>query len=486
MATTKSRPHVALISLGCPKNLVDSEVIVGRLGQACRIVVDPGEADVALVNTCGFIDAARAESRAEIDDLLRLKRAGVLRGVIVAGCLVKRFRAQLERDFPEVDAFLDISDYSDVAAAVRGIMRGHDVAALRGGRVKEAATDLGRVLLTPEHFAYLRVSEGCNYQCSFCVIPQIRGRLRSKPLRVLEEEARQLAELGVKEVALVGEDTTAYGRDLGLQDGLVELLRRLGRVGGIEWIRLLYTHPLSLSLPIIDELVTNAKVVPYLDMPIQHADDGVLRAMRRGTPRALLESRIAELRRRSPEIALRTTVIVGFPGETAEAFATLLDFLADIRFARLGCFTYSAEAGSGAAGLPDDVPPEVKDERRDLVMRRQLQITEERNQSLEGRTVGVILDRRQGHELLGRTEADAPDIDGSIRLAGPGDPGQIRKAVVTGHDGYDLCGELVEEAPQPAPRDETEGMQAGSDAVWRRQRAIPQRGVPLRRVGGDH
>ncbi|MFO0983797.1 MAG: radical SAM protein [Planctomycetota bacterium] len=236
--------RVALVSLGCAKNLIDSEVILGRVGAGpYQIVRDPEAADVAVVNTCGFIDAAREESLRTIEEMLLLKRRGVLQGVLVAGCMVKRFRDELLTKLPEVDAFLDISDYADVVGAIEGLRRGRRVKHLRGGRAKSGTTDLGRALLTPEHFAYLRVSEGCDYKCTFCVIPHIRGLHVSKPLPVLAQEAAELAELGVKEIALVGEDITSYGKDIGLRGGLVPLLQALSLVEGIEWIRLLYTHP---------------------------------------------------------------------------------------------------------------------------------------------------------------------------------------------------------------------------------------------------
>src|SRR5262245_35963836 len=336
VSKSKQPVRVALVSLGCAKNLIDSEVILGRVGEgACEIVRDPEAADIAIVNTCGFIEAAREESLRTIEELLLLKRRGTVQGVLVAGCMVKRFRPELEAKLPEVDAFLDISDYADVSKAIAGVTAGRKVAHLRGGRAKTGATDLARLLLTPEHFAYLRVSEGCDYKCTFCVIPHIRGLHVSKPREMLVEETEQLASLGVKEIALVGEDITSYGKDLGERGGLVPLLRDLAGVDGIRWIRLLYTHPLSFPDALVDELASNDKLVPYVDMPIQHIDDDVLKRMKRGTPRRLIEERIATLRERIPGIALRTTIIVGFPGETEAAFESLLGFLGEARFERL-------------------------------------------------------------------------------------------------------------------------------------------------------
>lgn len=456
--------RVSLVSLGCPKNLVDSEVMVGKLTDGpFELVVEPAGADVVVVNTCGFIDAAREESIDTICEMLEHKARGDVKGVVVAGCMVRRYGGELARELPDVDAFLDISDYSDAPEVFRRI---HDratgaesparaeadapfAAYIGGGGEKSATADLGRARLTLRHTAYLRVSEGCDRKCAFCAIPLIRGTQKSKPLDVLVAEARELARSGAVELNLVGEETTAYGSDLGMRygEGIVELLRRLGGVRGIEWIRLLYAHPGSFRSSLVAEIRDNPKVVKYVDMPIQHFDDEILKRMKRGTPSARIRDLVAELRGEVPGIALRTTILVGFPGETEARFERLYEFLGEARFERVGCFAYSREEGTSSHDLGGRVPARTAAERRRRVMTQQRRIVRQRSKALVGSTVRVLLDSVGPSSGVGRTEADAPQIDCSIEVQGRGlRAGTFVDVTVEGTDGYDLKGRAARTA----------------------------------------
>ena len=459
---TDSPIRVALVSLGCPKNLVDSEVMVGQLaGGPFALQGSPSGADVVVVNTCGFIDPAREESVDTICEMLELKARGEVKGVVVAGCMVRRYGVDLARELPDVDAFLDISDYSDAPTVFQRIHRREPgdgsparedaLAPIAGGGDKTDQVDLGRALLTLPHTAYLRVSEGCDRKCAFCAIPLIRGTQRSKPIEVLVEEARQLASTGVREISLVGEETTAYGSDLGMRygEGIVELLGALGEVDGLHWIRLLYAHPGSFAPSLIDEIRDNDKVAKYVDMPIQHADDDVLKRMRRGTPADRIRAIVRDLRDEVPGITLRTTILVGFPYETERRFGRLLDFLEEARFERLGCFAYSREEGTSSYDFGSRIPSREAAERRRRVMTLQRRISKERNDALVGEVVPVLIDVIEGDEAIGRTEADAPQIDGTVRVRGAGEltPGRLVSVHVDKAHGYDLEGtvrELIE------------------------------------------
>jgi ribosomal protein S12 methylthiotransferase len=406
-------------------------------------VPEPDGADCAVINTCGFVESAQRESLDTIEEVLSLKARGRLAGVIVVGCLVQRFRQALKKELPEVDAFLPITDYSGIPAVLHALGSGRNRRILRGkgGGKRTSDTDLGRLLLTFPHVSYLRIAEGCNHRCSFCAIPAIRGRLRSKPMGVLEKEAERLAASGVKEINLVAEDTTDYGRDLEGASLLPDLLGRLGRIRGLRWIRLLYAYPSRITHGLMEEIAGNPRVLKYIDMPIQHISGRILTSMRRGTSPRKIGQTIAALRQRIPGIVLRTSVIVGYPGETDTVFQELYDFLKAIRFERLGAFLFSAEEGTAAACLEDRVPPEEAQERLDRIMTLQKRIILSRNKSLVGNEEEVIVDvvRRDG-EAIGRTHADAPEIDCAVRLE-PGQklkPGMLVRARIIGFSGYDL------------------------------------------------
>jgi ribosomal protein S12 methylthiotransferase len=453
---------VCLISLGCPKNLIDSEVMAGTItAEKMEIVYDPADADVAVVNTCGFVRDAVEESLGVITDLCNLRKAGVLKGVVVAGCLVERFRERLLPEIPDADALLTISDYSRLGRAIEEAASGGGVAvrpggaegaapsgslkpASYGGRPRAAATDLSRVLLTPSHTAYLRIAEGCNHRCSFCAIPSIRGRLRSRPIPILTREARQLARLGVKEINLVAEDTTDYGRDLQDDSDLPALLDALSGVRGIRWIRILYAFPSRVTDSLIRTMQENRKVLAYLDVPVQHYSGSILRSMRRGTTPAALDKLIARLREGVPGIVIRTSVIVGYPGERAAQFDELFDFVRRVRFERLGAFAFSPEPGTAACNLKPRPAAPVVERRIARLMEFQRSVIEERNISLVGGETDVIVDTVEKNSARGRTFADAPDIDCGVTIRGKGiKAGKIVRVRFTGHEGYDLVAEPV-------------------------------------------
>ena len=436
--------RLALVSLGCPKNLVDSEGLLGRLDPArFALCSDPADADVAVVNTCGFLEAARTESIETILELGRLKSAGSLRGLVVTGCLVPRHRADLERELPEVDAFLPFADYASIAkvawrAAGRAVLPSWDDAPLEGARLP----------LTAAHTGWLKIAEGCDNPCSFCTIPQIRGGLRSRPIDDLVREATERAAAGAVELNLIAQDLTDWGKDLYGRRGLERLLAALGEVGGIRWLRLLYAYPAHVTPALIEEMARNDAVLPYLDMPIQHASASVLRRMKRGMGGDRLKRLFDRLRGAMPDIALRTTIIVGSPGETDEEFEELLAFLEEVRFHRLGTFPYSREDGTPAGERDDQIPEPVKEERWHRVMALQQRVSRERNEALVGTVVSCLVEEptEEPGVWLGRTAADAPEIDGTIRIAfdRPAAAGLVGEARVTGVLGpYDLEGTWI-------------------------------------------
>ncbi len=430
--------RVALVSLGCAKNLVDSERLVGDLQAAgFGLADDLATADLALVNTCGFIDPAKEESVDTILKVANSKEYGRLRGVMVAGCLVERYREDLERDIPEVDRWLSFNDYPRVVESARELM---DLPQVR--ELPER-----RVLLTPKAYAYLKVSEGCDQKCTFCAIPGIRGRLASRTIEDNVADARALAEQGVGEINLVSQDTTAYGRDLYGKPRLAELLKELTQIEGPRWWRVLYLYPSILREDVLEEMATNDRIAKYIDMPLQHVSDRMLRAMRRGIngkrQRALLET----IRRMLPTAAIRTTLISGFPGETDEDHRELLEFVRDGWFDRLGVFTFSREEGTPSFDMDEQVPATLAEERRAELMEAQQAVHFARNQERIGRAVEVLIEDHipLTKQATGRTEHDAPDVDGTVRLTGveQARPGAVIRARITAADGYDLDAEPI-------------------------------------------
>jgi ribosomal protein S12 methylthiotransferase len=437
--------RVYMHTLGCPKNRVDSEVMLGTLAEAgYRLVGEPERADVIVVNTCGFIESAREESVDAILQLSELKRAGRCRKLVVTGCLVQRHADELARELPEVDHFLGTGAYPDVARIVS------DAQAKRlvvpdPEFVHSARTP--RVNSLPSHTAYLKISEGCDNACAFCIIPQLRGAQRSRPVDDVVAEARALAAQGTIELSLVAQDLTAYGTDLRGRPRLHELLRALARVEGIRWIRLHYAYPRDVPAALVETIAAEPKIVKYLDMPVQHSSDRLLRAMKRGRDARFLRELLARLRARVPGIALRTSLIVGMPGETAADFADLLRFVEEERFERLGVFEYSPEEGTPAAAMARQVPEKVKRARFERVMEVQQRISREHQRAMIGRRLEVLVEGRAEeteHLLAGRHAQQAPEIDGLTYVnEGVADPGEIVTVEVTDASEYDLVGRVV-------------------------------------------
>jgi ribosomal protein S12 methylthiotransferase len=446
---------IGFISLGCPKNLVDSEVMMGKLKESgYEITTDASEADTLVVNTCGFIESAKKESIDAILEAARLKTEGKAHRLVVAGCLVERYRDELRAEMPEVDAFIGTNQINDITTACDERVNTRSLPILAIGN--QSATYLydessPRVLATPGYTAYIKIAEGCDRPCAFCFIPQMRGHFRSRRFGSVLKEAQALAEKGVKEIVLVAQDSSRYGEDLGQRDALAHLLRELSHTDGIEWVRVMYTYPTHISDAFLDVLATEPKAVKYLDMPLQHASANVLKLMRRGGTRESLERLIARVRERVPGIAIRTTFITGFPGETEEDFEELLAFVRNVGFDRVGVFTYSDEEGTPAFDLPHKVDPRTAKRRRARLMKEQARISRRRNRARVGSTVRVLFEGESAEtDLLwqGRMETQAAEIDGCVLINDAPEnfepvPGQFVNVLITEAHDYDLVGRIV-------------------------------------------
>ena len=440
--------NIAIISLGCPKNQVDADVFCHALIKAGhQTVADPEQADIIIVNTCGFIQSAKEEAIENILMACQYKQQNPNLKVIVTGCLAERYKTQIVSEMPEVDAVVGIGSNAALPAIVERLT------ANGAGQVEsygpKCDMELGgaRVISTPRHYAYLKIAEGCNNRCHYCAIPLIRGPLRSRPIDDCVAEARWLAGEGVKELILVAQDPTAYGEDWGKPGAVCELLDKLNTIEGIRWIRVLYAYPERISDEFIAALVRNNKVVPYLDLPIQHCDDEVLKNMNRRGGRKEIEDAIHRLRKAIPGITLRTTLIAGFPGETEEQFEDLCNFVKEVRFDRLGCFAYSAEENTVAAKMDGQIDQETKDRRAELVMQIQTGIMAQKQAEKVGQTVRVLcdgIDEESGLYLC-RTTGDAPEVDGNVCVSSeePLYPGQFYDVLVEDSDLYDLYGTVV-------------------------------------------
>ncbi|TWT48728.1 30S ribosomal protein S12 methylthiotransferase RimO [Botrimarina hoheduenensis] len=439
-----AKGRYAFISLGCPKNTVDSERMLGLLQlDGYELIDDPTKADFAIVNTCGFIEAARNESFAAIDEMLALKRAGDLRGVIVSGCLAERQQQALLEERPDIDHLVGVFGRDEVTRVADRLLGGLEEQRLVFHPAPaRPLPDTGRMRITPRHFAYLKISEGCDRLCTFCAIPKMRGKHATKPIEEVIAEAKQLASDGVRELVVVAQDTTYYGMDLYGEPRLVELLAELEKIEGFDWIRLMYLYPMYFSDELINAIAASERIVPYLDMPLQHASDRMLKRMQRRVSSGPTRELIHKLRERIPGLTLRTTFITGFPGETDADFAELCDFVEESRFERLGVFTYSLEPDTPAARLPNHLPEEVKAERRDVLMELQQQLAFADADSKVGRTIDVLIDSRVPGEdsaWIGRTEADAPDVDCVAYVTGEGlKPGDLVACEVVARNDYDL------------------------------------------------
>jgi ribosomal protein S12 methylthiotransferase len=439
----------AFVSLGCPKNLVDSERMLGKLAQdGYGLVPDADGADVVVINTCGFIEPARQESLSVIREMLALKEQGRLGAVVVAGCLAERKKDDLLQEVPGVDHIVGVFGREEIAQVVDRALsqRGEQRSLFRPAPVR-ALEDTARLRVTPRHYAYLKISEGCDRTCTFCAIPGMRGKHVTKPIEEVLREARELAADGVRELIIVAQDTTYYGLDLYGRVRFAELLRELAQVDGIEWLRVLYAYPIFFTDELIETLATTAKVIPYLDMPLQHISDRVLKRMQRRVRRAEIEELLGKLRSALPGLSLRTTFIVGFPGETDEEFGELVDFVQAAKFERCGVFPYSFEPGTPATKLDGHLPEEVKAERRAQLMQVQQEIALAWSAGQVGKTLEAIVDGPDPefpNHVHARSHADAPDIDCLVRVKGKGlRSGDIIRVKVTAADGYDLVGRAV-------------------------------------------
>lgn len=439
----------AFVSLGCPKNLVDSERMLGMLRlEGYELVNDPKGADFAVVNTCGFIEAARTESFAAIDEMLELKRKGQLRGLIVSGCLAERQKETLLEERPGIDHLVGVFGREEVTKVADRLVGGlNEQRTIFHPAPTHPLPDTARLRITPKHFAFLKISEGCDRLCTFCAIPKMRGKHATKPIEEVVAEARELADDGVRELVIVAQDTTYYGLDLYGETRLTELLRELDKVDGLDWIRLMYFYPMYVSDELIDTIAASQRIIPYLDMPLQHASDRMLRRMQRRVSRADTESLLTKLRERIPKLTMRTTFITGFPGETDTDFEELVDFTRAQKFERMGVFTYSLEPDTPAAKLPDHVPEAVMNERRERLMAEQQQIAFARNEQQLGRQVDVILDSAvpgETNAFIGRSHADAPDVDGVVYVSGEKlRVGAIVPCEIVGTAEYDLVAAAV-------------------------------------------
>ncbi len=440
---------IMFVSLGCDKNLVDTEMMLGMLQQkGVTFTDDETEADVVVVNTCCFIGDAKEESINTLLEMAELRKNGSIRALLATGCLAQRYREEIQKEIPEVDAILGTMAIEEIAEAVEQVLQGEGRNHFR--ELNSApASYRDRVLTTGGHFAYLKIAEGCNKRCTYCIIPRVRGDYRSIPMEELTAQAEALAEKGVRELILVAQETTLYGVDLYGKKSLPELLHRLAAISGIYWIRILYCYPEEITEELIETIAAEPKVCHYLDIPIQHASDEVLRRMGRRTNQEELRQWIGRLRERIPDICLRTTLISGFPGETQEDFEELYRFVNEMEFDRLGVFPYSQEEDTKAAEMPDQVPEEVKCFRRDELMELQQAIAFEKAEQMVGRVLDVMVEGKVADEdvYVTRTYRDAPNVDGYLFLNTSATlmTGDFVKVLVTDSNEYDLIGEIYHE-----------------------------------------
>jgi ribosomal protein S12 methylthiotransferase len=447
----ESKGTYAFVSLGCPKNTVDSERMLGLLQiDGYELVNEPDGADFVVVNTCGFIERARTESFAAVDEMLDLKRRGRTRGVIVSGCLAERQKDDLLIERPDIDHLVGVFGREEIARVADRLV-GHleeQRTVFKPAPIR-ALSDTDRLRITPRHFAYLKISEGCDRLCTFCAIPKMRGKHATKPIELVVREAEQLAADGARELIVVAQDTPYYGIDLYGEPRLAELLTKLNDVRGIDWIRLMYFYPMYVTDELIDTMAGCSKIVPYVDMPLQHINDTMLKRMARRVTRSETEDLLGRLRSRIKGLAIRTTFITGFPGETEQQFDEVAEFVGQQRFERMGVFTYSFEPDTPAANLPDHLPDEVKEERRERLMEVQQQVAFEQCQAQIGREMDVILDQPVPGEknvFVGRSAADAPDVDGLVFVTGDRlklKAGQIVPVQIVATQEYDLVGVAV-------------------------------------------
>ena len=436
---------VGMISLGCPKNQVDAEHMLALMDAEGWEIVDYVDGcDVVIVNTCGFIDDAKKEAIENILDMVELKKEGVIGKIIVTGCLAQRYKEEIVKEIPEVDAVVGIGANGNIIKTVEEVMDSVSTIEKYPPRC-DLPLEGQRILTTPQYWAYLKIGEGCSNRCTYCTIPSIRGNMRSRSMENVIEEAKQLAELGVKELILIAQDTTSYGLDLYGELKLPELINELCKIDSIEWIRLLYCYPDRITDELVETMKNQDKVVNYIDLPLQHADDKILKAMNRRGDQALIRSVISKLRAEIPDVVIRTTFIVGFPGEGEEEFETLAEFVNEIEFDRLGVFTFSPQEGTPAFDMEGQVDEDVKTRRGEVIMQDQYSIMEEKNNEKIGKTYKVVVEEYDGYSdsYTGRTYMDAPEIDGLVKFTSQKDLdiGDFVDVEIFDVEDYDLIGE---------------------------------------------
>ena len=437
---------VGMISLGCPKNQVDAEHMLALIDAAgCEIVDYVDGCDVVIVNTCGFIDDAKKEAIENILDMVELKKEGIISKIVVTGCLAQRYKDEIVTEIPEVDAVVGIGANGDIVKTIEEVMSGVDTIEKYPPRC-DLPLEGQRILTTPQYWAYLKIGEGCSNRCTYCTIPSIRGNMRSRSMENVIEEAKQLAESGVKELIIIAQDTTSYGLDLYGELKLPELLNELCKIDSIEWIRLLYCYPDRITDELIETMKKQDKIVNYIDLPLQHADDKILKAMNRRGDQTMIRNVIEKLRTEIPDVVIRTTFIVGFPGEGEDEFENLAVFVNEIEFDRLGVFTFSAQEGTPAYDMEDQVEEDVKTRRGEIIMQDQYSIMEEKNSEKIGKTYKVIVEDYDGYSdsYTGRTYMDAPEIDGIVRFTSDRDLdiGDFVEVEIFDVEDYDLIGEV--------------------------------------------
>lgn len=438
---------IGMISLGCPKNQVDAEHMLALMDAEGWEIVDYVDGcDAVIVNTCGFIDDAKKEAIENILDMVELKKEGVINKIIVTGCLAQRYKDEIVKEIPEVDAVIGIGANGDIIKTVEEVMSGVDTIENYPPQC-DLPLEGQRILTTPHYWAYLKIGEGCSNRCTYCTIPSIRGNMRSRSMENVIDEAKQLAESGVKELILIAQDTTSYGLDLYGELKLPELLNELCKIDSIEWIRLLYCYPDRITDELIETMKNQEKVVNYIDLPLQHADDKILKAMNRRGDQALIRNVISKLRTEIPDVVIRTTFIVGFPGEGEEEFETLAEFVNEIEFDRLGVFTFSPQEGTPAFDMEDQVDEDIKTRRGEVIMQDQYSIMEEKNNEKIGKTYRVVVEDYDGYSdsYTGRTYMDAPEIDGLVKFTSHKDLdiGDFVDVEIFDVEDYDLIGEVT-------------------------------------------
>ena len=439
---------VGIVSLGCAKNQVDAEMLLFTLrGRGYTIVDDPAKADAVIVNTCGFIDSAKQESIDEIIELGNLKREGKIKAIIVTGCLAERYQDEITKQLYEIDAAVGIGANEQIADVVEQVLGGNGTLELFPDKLA-LPLEGGRVLSTPFYTAYLKIAEGCDNKCTFCAIPMIRGKFRSRKIENLIEEAKGLAADGVRELNIIAQDTTRYGEDLYGKPSLDKLLTELCKIDGLHWIRVLYCYPDSITDELIDVMAREEKIVNYIDLPLQHCNSEILRKMHRRGDRASLTALLNKMREKIPNVIFRSTFITGFPGETEEQFEELAEFAKEMNFQRLGCFAYSQEEGTPAAKMPDQLDDDVKQQRADIIMEHQQQVMAEYCESLLDTDIEVLVEGfdRLAECWYGRTYADAPEVDGCVFFTSPQKPqiGSFVTVHITDYLGCDPYGEIID------------------------------------------